>query len=192
MQNSPDFLNQDFSESYNQLRHYDSNIVESFKFIFTVYISMVGGSITILSINTASSLMLLLKVLLSFTFIFGFFIMWYIIEIRKYYVKTARYINEIRRTHLLALSPEFENKTLYYTDFDKPPYFSWRSSQILLIVVLSLFNSITLGILFYVCKILPLFTDSLMVLLSISLHIFFAWFILRRSDKKLATNRHLA
>lgn len=192
MQNSSEFLNQDFTESYNQLRYYGSNILDSFKFIFTVYISMVGGTITILSVNAGVNLMLLLKTLLSFTFIFGFFIMWYIIELRKYYVKTARYINEIRKTHLAAISNEFKNKTGYYTDLDKPLYFSWKSSQILLILILSFFNSVTLGILAYVCYIRPLFMDFLFFLLVLAIHILFAWIILRRSDKKGPGHRHLS
>lgn len=192
MQNSSEFLNQDFTESYNQLRYYGSNILDSFKFIFTVYISMVGGTITILSINAGINLMLLLKTLLIFTFIFGFFIMWYIIELRKYYVKTARYINEIRKTHLTAISQEFKNKTGYYTDIDKPLYFSWKSSQILLIIILSFFNSVTLGILAYVCNIRPVFLDCLIVLLSLTIHVIFAWFILTRSDKKGPGHKHLS
>lgn len=191
MQNSSEFLNQDFSESYNQLRYYGSNILDSFKFIFTIYISMVGGSITILSVNTGVNLMLLLKTLLGFTFVFGFFIMWYIIELRKYYVKTARYINEIRKTHLTALAPEFKNKTGYYTDLDKPLYFSWKSSQILLIIILSFFNSVTLAILGYVSNIRPLFLDFLIMMVALAIHIFFAWVILRKSDKR-SGHRHLA
>lgn len=192
MQNSFEFLNQDFTESHNQLRYYGSNIVDSFKFIFTVYISMVGGSITILSVNTGVNLMLLLKTLLSFTVIFGFFIMWYIIELRKYYVKTSRYINEIRNTHLTALSKEFMNKTGYYIDFNKPAYFSWSSSQVLLIIILSFFNSVTLGILSYVCKIGGLTTGGLITLFCLGLHIAFAWFTLHRYDKKPTKNKHLS
>ncbi|HEY4785957.1 MAG TPA: hypothetical protein VIH57_07905 [Bacteroidales bacterium] len=192
MQNSSDFLNQDFTESYNQLRYYGSNILDSFKFIFTVYISMVGGSITILSIDAGVNLMLLLKVLLSFTVIFGFFIMWYIIELRKYYVKTSRYINEIRKTHLTAIANEFKNKTNYYTDYDKPAYFSWRSSQILLILILSFFNSVTLGILSDVCKIGHLFISILITVLSLGLHVSFAWFILHKADKNSTGHRHLS
>jgi phage shock protein PspC (stress-responsive transcriptional regulator) len=153
---------------------------------------MVGGTITILSINAGVNLMLLLKTLLSFTFIFGYFIMWYIIEQRKYYVKTARYINEIRKTHLAAISNEFKNKTGYYTDYDKPAYFSWKSSQVLLIIILSFFNSVTLGILAYVCNIRPLILDCLIVLVTLTIHIMFAWFILRRSGKTSPGHRHLA
>ena len=192
MQNSSEFLNQDFSESYDQLRYYGSNILDCFKFIFTVYISMVGGAITILSVNAGVNLMLLIKTLLIFTVVFGFFIMWYIIELRKYYVKTARYINEIRKTHLTAISNEFKNKTGYYTDIDKPLYFSWKSSQILLIIILSFFNSVTLGILAYVCNIRPIFLNFLIMIVSLTIHILFAWLILRRSDKKGPDHRHLA
>jgi hypothetical protein len=192
MQNSSEFLTQDFIESHNQLRYYGSTINDSFKFMFTVYISMVGGSITILSISTGINLMLLLKTLLSFTVIFGFFIVWYIIELRKYYVKTSRYINEIRKTHLSAISGEFKNKTGYYTDFEKPSYFSWSSSQVLLIFILSFFNSVTLGILSSVCKIGSFTVGCIITLLSLGLHIFFAWYILHRYDKKSATHRHLS
>ena len=192
MQNSSEFLNQDFAESYNQLRYYGSNILDSFKFIFTVYISMVGGSITILSIDAGVNLMLLLKTLLSFTVIFGFFIMWYIIELRKYYVKTARYINEIRKTHLTALAAEFKNKTGYYTDFEKPAYFSWKSSQVLLVIILSFFNSVTMGILSDVCRIGTFAVDMIITIFSFGLHITFAWYILHKADKKAPGHRHLS
>ena len=153
---------------------------------------MVGGSITIMSLNAGVNLILLLQTLLSFTVIFGFFIMWYIIELRKYYVKTSRYINEIRKTHLSALTTDFKNKTDYYTDFEKPPYFSWASSQVLLIIILSFFNSLTLGILSYVCKMGAFTTGSVITLISFGIHLSFAWFILRRSDKKSTGPKHLS
>jgi hypothetical protein len=146
---SSDFLKEDFSESYNQLRHYDSNIFDSFKFIFTIYSALVGGAISLINIDLKYDLIILSKILLIISIVFCFFVMFYIIELRIYYVRVARYLNEIRSFFLSNNRIHFKNKCNFYMDNTKPEYFNIKSSHIILAFIVAALNSFSFGTLLY-------------------------------------------
>lgn len=145
-----DFLNQDFLESHNQLRHYDSTILDSFKFIFSIYIALIGGSISLLNIEKKIDFTILIQVLITFSIILCVFVLFYIIEQRLYFVKTARYLNEIRNYFLENNQVDFKNNTQYYIDYSKPDYFNLKSSHIILTIIISVLNSFNIGLFIYV------------------------------------------
>jgi hypothetical protein len=152
LMNSKDFIKQDFAECFNQMRHYDSNIIDSFKFIFTIYVALIGGAISLMDLNLKYDLAFLSKVLIIISIIFCVFVLFYIIELRIYFVRTARYINEIRHFYLTDNNEGFQNLTKFYTNRTKPDYFSLTSSHIVLASIVSLLSSFSIGLLLYVCK----------------------------------------
>lgn len=174
-----DFLKQDFSESYNQIRHYDNIILDSFKFIFSIYIALIGGAISLLNIDLKIDLMFLIKTLIIISILFCVFILYYIIEQRQYFVKTARYINEIRHFYLNDNQLGFLNESKFYVNRLKPDYFNLRSSHIILTVIISVLNAFSFGLLFFVFnyhEIYKIFIVSTSVLM---IHLIIIYLLLR-------------
>ena len=149
---SREFIHQDYSECFSQLRHYDSNIIDSFKFIFTIYVALIGAAISLLDLNLSFDLVSLSKILIVISIIFCVFVLFYIIELRVYFVRAARYINEIRHFYLTDNSEGFLNLTKFYTDRTKPEYFSLTSSHIILALIVATLNSFSIGLLLSVIK----------------------------------------
>jgi hypothetical protein len=181
---SSDFLKQDFSECYNQLRHYDNNITDSFKFIFTVYVALVAGAISLLDIQLKFDLLFLSKALIITSIIFCLFILFYIIELRVYFVRVARYLNEIRAHYLNNNEEGFENATKFYSDKSKPMYFSLTSSHLILAFIVSALNSFSIGLFFYVYKSEFKFGQVLISIIIFALQIFLIYMYLKRKQTK--------
>ncbi len=183
MDNS-EFLKQDFSECFGQLRHYDTIIIDSFKFIFTIYVALIGGAISIFDLKLPIDLLLLSKLLIIISIVFCFFVLFYIIEQRVYFVKVARYINEIRDHYLTGNNLGFKNLSNFYHDKGKPEYFSLTSSHIILAIIVSALNSFSIGLLLYVNRVDPLYLIVGLAILSFSIEIYLLHFYLNRKEKK--------
>jgi hypothetical protein len=125
------FLERDFEQCFKQMRHYDVQIFEILKFMFTAYSALIGVSIGLyqFSLKENHDLYWAAIAALSVGLILGIFLFAVAIRNRVYFVLVTRYINEYRDFFLKINPLGFENKTKMYTNYTQPPYFNWRSSQ---------------------------------------------------------------
>ncbi len=146
------FMENDFNQSYLQMRHYDTQIYNAFRFLFTLYVGLIGASLSLFQIGIQKGINLVMPgvAILVVGLVIGIFMLAIIVRTRAYFVHIARYINEQRHLYLRNQPMGFNNKSRMYTDSMKPLYFDWRSSQFGYIIIISLFNSVLVGVLFYI------------------------------------------
>jgi len=146
------FLERDFNQCFEQMRHYDSQIFNILKFLFTGYTFLIGIVLTLyqLSFTEGIDLCLPIIIVLSIGLIIGIFMFAVVIRSRVYFIKVTRYINEHREFFLKFKPMGFKNKSSMYTSPLSPPYFNWKSSQSWYVYVISFLNSTILGILLFI------------------------------------------
>lgn len=146
------FLERDFIQNFNQMRHYDAQIFDTFKFLFSCYIGLVGFSLGLYQFGVKENIDLRLPGMAALTIglLLGVFMYAVVLRNRVYFVKSARYINEQRKLFLALRPLGFGNISDMYTNPSHPPYFQWRSTQFWFSLVIALFNSVLLGVLFYI------------------------------------------
>ena len=149
---SVSFLENDFNQCFQQVRHYDSQIFNIFKYLATFYTTVAGVAVGLyqFSIEKNVDIRTALLIGLSIALMFGIFMFPLIIRNRVYFVICMRYINEHRGFFLSTKPLGFENKCGMYTDYKQPPFFSIFSSHSGLLYVLSMLNSLLLGVIFYI------------------------------------------
>lgn len=92
------FLQRDFDQCFQQLRHYDTQIFNILKFTFTAYTVLIGAALGLyqfglkeqVDITSPVTAVLIVGTLL------GLFMFVLVIRNRVYFVKIARYLNEQR------------------------------------------------------------------------------------------------
>jgi len=148
------FLENDFNQCFDQVRYYDSQIVDIFKFLATFYTTVAGIAIGLYQFSIEKKIDLGIALIsgLSVAFLFGICMFFLIVRNRVYFVFCMRYINEQRGFFLSSKPLGFENKTKMYTDYKKPPFFNMLSSQSWWLYVVALLNSALLGVILYVAK----------------------------------------
>jgi len=145
------FLLNDFNQCFQQLRHYDSQIVDIFKWGFALYTFIIATSIglyqfgkeKVIDFSLSTTALLLLGV------INGFILLMLMIRNRKYYVRVCRYINEQRCFFFEKLQTNFENLSGMYVDRQYPEYVNWRSTHSFFLYICTLFNSLLLSVAIY-------------------------------------------
>lgn len=132
------FLLKEYEECFIQLRHYDDRLLSLLKFAITISSSMAGGFLAIYEIISEKSMFfwMILSLVSGCVFIGIFIITLGMIQIRLYYVHTARQLNAIRDYQLNHIS-EFKGKNQMYLTVNIPA-FKWRSVQLLMILGVSL------------------------------------------------------
>ncbi|MBK6629396.1 MAG: hypothetical protein IPJ87_01630 [Flavobacteriales bacterium] len=146
------FLERDFSESYGQLRHYDTQITDLMKFSVTLYIATLSAAIGVyqFSLEKGFRLDLAVKALLISGLLAGLLMLWLLVRSRVYFVRVARYINEHRHFFTRVKPLGFPNDSAMYTDAKYPKYFSWGSSHSVFAYVASAMNASLLATLLFV------------------------------------------
>lgn len=147
-----DFLQHDFDQCFQQMRHYDSQLFDSVKFLTTAYVGLIGIGIGLYEFGIEECKDFSSAVIAAFlvALLLGLFMFMLIVRNRVYYVHVTRYINEIRNTFLEKKPLDFENKSRMYTNYKQPPFFNWRSSQAYLMYVVALVNAILCGAIIFV------------------------------------------
>ena len=148
------FLENDFNQCFAQVRYYDTQIVDLFKYLATFYTTAAGIAIGLYQFSIEKNLDIAAGLIigLSVAFIFGVCMFFLIVRNRIYFVFCMRYINEHRRFFLSAKPLGFENKSRMYTDHQKPPFFNILSSQSLWLYVVAILNAALFGIILYIAK----------------------------------------
>jgi hypothetical protein len=143
------FLERDFNQCFQQMRHYDSQIFDILKFIFTAYTVLIGAALGLFKSNLQVNLTIPIVISLIIGLILGAFMFYLVLINRSYYVRVARYINEQRKLFLSFKPLGFKNTSHMYTNA-KQPYFSRESTQIWLAYIISALNSTLLGVLLFI------------------------------------------
>lgn len=127
-------LIEDFSQSMEMHRHYDSLNWEITKFAFGEILVAIGACWTVFNLDSLSeatpNLKWIVMLLICFvSWLFGLLSIYTIVKNRVYFVRTARHINELRN-HVLQRKPfGFENKANFWADPCKPKVCDWWSTQ---------------------------------------------------------------
>lgn len=137
------FLERDFNQCFQQMRHYDGQIVDICKFAFTGYIAVAGAALALYryGIENAADYRLPAASILVLASFFGLLLLGLVVRNRVYFVLVTRYVNEHRGFFLRQTPLGFANVSRMYTHSTQPPYFSWLSSQAWLMYILCLLNA---------------------------------------------------
>lgn len=146
------FLERDFNQCFQQMRHYDAQIFDILKFMFTAYTVLIGVALGLYKFGIEKDIDMALPALamLSVCLLIGLFMFALSIRNRVYFVQVTRYVNEQRGFFLCYKPLGFENASKMYTDYFQPPYFNWRSSQAWFMYIIAFLNSTLLGALLYI------------------------------------------
>ena len=135
-------LIEDFSQSMEMHRHYDSLNWQITKFAFGEILVAIGACWTVFTLEPETMSNQNLKWLVMFliclvSWLFGMLSIYTIVKNRSYFVRTARHINDLRN-HVLQRKPYgFDNKANFWTDPSKPKVRDWRSTQFSSLYMLS-------------------------------------------------------
>lgn len=142
------FLGRDFSQCFQQMRHYDGQIVDICKFSFTGYLAVVGAALAVYKYGVDKSIDYTLPAVavLCLAAVFGFILLGLVVRNRVYFVVVARYVNEHRWFFLKDKPLGFANESRMFRNPAQPPYFSWLSSQSWLTYMMTLLNAAMLAI----------------------------------------------
>jgi hypothetical protein len=100
------FLERDFNQCFQQMRHYDSQIFELSKFVFVAYTGLIALATGLYQLGQKNNLdfELAAEAVSSTGLILGLFLVGSVVRNRVYFVQVVRYINE-QRGLFLALKP---------------------------------------------------------------------------------------
>jgi hypothetical protein len=147
-----EFLKTDFSDSYSQMRHYDKQVLELFKFTFTAYTAVTTLAVGLYKVGHEHNIDLATPLLfgLAVAFLIGLFGFSLILRNRVYYVRVARYVNEIRREVLSHHPLGIRNVAGMYIDPSLPKHLDLISTQTAHWLVVAALNSLLLGIFLFI------------------------------------------
>lgn len=194
------FLHRDFDQCFEQMRHYDSQILDICKFAFTAYTALAGAAVAFykFSIDKSVDLVPAAALAVAIGLMLGLLFFILIIRNRIYYVYVARYINEHRQMFLSEKPLGFQNKSGIYMDPTNPPFFGRWSSQLLVGYLVAILNSTLLSILLFFLihpntRLWCIIGSSALALFIVQFLLAFCW--LRYCEEKTAdeavfTNNH--
>ncbi|MFZ5942165.1 MAG: hypothetical protein ACOYXB_16480 [Bacteroidota bacterium] len=141
-----DFLISEYQECFSQMRHYDSNTNEILKLCFTFYAGVITLALGVYQFiyqkNPNDNISLFyISLILFLSFIVGLIVAILVVSNRKYFVKVARQVNNIRNYYSKNID-DFENKLP--VDNKSPKAYNTKSSQMIIILLLVLTNSLIL------------------------------------------------
>lgn len=142
------FLDRDFNQCFQQMRHYDGQTLDICKFAFTAYAAIIGGALALYQYGVEKGIDYTTTAvgLLGIATLFGLILLGLVVRNRVYFVLVTRYINEHREFFLATNPLGFANRSRMYTNPSQPPYFSKLSSQAFLMYLLGALNATILGI----------------------------------------------
>jgi hypothetical protein len=145
------FLERDFNQCFEQLRHYDGQIFEITKFVLASYAGLTGLSLGLyqFSLKEHIDLTLAAAAIVAIGLPHGLFLFALAVRNRVYFVKVARYVNEQRELFLGFKPFGFKNEAKMYTDPAQPRFFDWRSSQSWLMYLVGGLNAALLSLLLF-------------------------------------------
>jgi len=138
-----ELLKTDFEQCFEQMRHYDSVFSNTVKFMLTGYavvITATGGLLGLgLSLVTR---WVGIAGLLFFTGLAGTLLLLVLLHNRKYYVRVARYVNEVRQSYIKQKVLGIQNLADIYTNPKLPRAMNPLSSQLIIMYFAAICNSV--------------------------------------------------
>lgn len=149
-----DLLKTDFQQCFEQMRHYDRIFLQFVAGIFSFNTAILVILFKLFQNSTKKFLFLDLKqiwlIILIMALCVGFFSLIFLSRNRLYYVRVARFVNEVRN-HYLSIQPlNIANKAKLYVDYKHPKTFSLFSTQVILFYILSILNAFYLFMLVFI------------------------------------------
>ena len=141
---STEILKLDFQECFNQMRHYDNLIWQVTAGIFSLDAAILAVIFNLLDSQKAVKLSLHLFISGSIAIgglITGLLALYFILRTRIYYVKVARYVNEVRKQYLRESPLGIKNKAGLYTNSLFPKIANFKSSQLTPAYILIIINT---------------------------------------------------
>jgi hypothetical protein len=145
------FLERDFNQAYQQLRHYDTQTFDLFKAAFVGYTTVMGIAVGLFQFGLKENKIITAPIvaILSTALLFGFLAVALMTRNRVYFVHVARHLNEQRRLFFKLKPLGFSNEAGMYTNPKRPAFFNRRSSQAWTLYLLSALNGAMVGLLFH-------------------------------------------
>ena len=149
--NDVTFLGKDFEQCFEQMRHYDSQIIDLGKFAFTAYPTIVGAAVAIYKYGLANKTdySVVAGMIPLVAFFPGLFLLWHMVRTRICFAQVTRYINEVRRSYLVGQPMKVTNESGMYADPKVPPYMDRGSSQLSFMYIMTILNSFLGGVAVY-------------------------------------------
>ena len=127
-------LIEDFSQSMEMHRHYDSLNWQITKFAFGEILVAIGACWTVFNLDSLSAATPNLKwivmlLICSASWLFGMLSIYTIVKNRVYFVRTARHINELRNHVLQRIPYGFSNESHFWANPAYPIVRDYRSTQ---------------------------------------------------------------
>lgn len=142
-QDAVQFLQADFNQVFEQMRHYDTQLFETIKFQFASYTAIIGAALALyqFGLKEQRDFTLPAIAILAAGLIFGLLLYALTVRHRIYFVHAVRYVNEHRELFLRFKPLGFENKSRMYTNPSQPPFFNKFSTHSWHLYIGALFNS---------------------------------------------------
>lgn len=140
MEYGKQFLFHDFEQCFEQLRHYDSQCWDIIKFCFGEVLLAITAIWAVYCFSetpeNASSLVSihfnwLMIIILFISYLFVFISSYLVARNRVYYVKSSRYINELRKLAIENKPYGFKNTYNFYSDHNFPKVNERMSTQLI-------------------------------------------------------------
>ncbi len=148
-----DFLANDFTECFSQMRHYDSQIWDITKFIVIELLGVIIAAWSIFSFGSDSKNVVIVSyypfvivLIMLASYSFGILSIYTIVRLRLYFTVVARYINEQRHFFLKEKPLNFANTSGMYVNFKCPQPYDGPSSHMISIYLIAGLNSIAIWI----------------------------------------------
>jgi hypothetical protein len=137
------FLDTEYSECFDQIRHYESIADSYLKYATAGYPVIVGGISALYTILDVDYRNIVVSALLLLTFFAGTAVLALLLTNRSYYVVVARQINAIRHYFLRNTNElDFIKYNRAYLDSDKPCAYNPNSTSTRLFDIVSILNSL--------------------------------------------------
>lgn len=136
----------DFEQSYEQLRHYDDALRKTTEFGFGATATVLAACAAIIgqyALTTFTATVVAALLLISA--IAGMLLLFALAQSRVYFVRVARFVNEVRSHYLPTKPLGVENRAGMYVDAKYPPVLHPTSSHTMAVYFFSLCNAL-LGI----------------------------------------------
>lgn len=145
------FLERDFIQCFVQLRHYDTQIWNVFRFAFTIDIGVLGvaTSVHATAPGVGAQFVPVARLIVTMSIVLGVILYSLVIRNRVYFVRVCRYINEHRAFFLRGQPIGFPNVTGMYVDPKAPRYHDLSSWQLWISYGIASLNGLLVATLAY-------------------------------------------
>lgn len=138
-----ELLKTDFQQCFEQMRYYDSIFWSTVKFMVTGYAVVFTATGGLLGLKLSSGIAWTgITVLLFFTGFAGTLLLLVLLRSRMYYLRVARFVNEVRQAYINQKVMGVQNIAGLYTDPRSPKAMNPTSTQLITTYFTAICNSL--------------------------------------------------